>query len=162
MSTGIALLQPEQAAARLRRRVEIGRGKGEPVEAEGVRRVRLLGGDHAAAEPLVRECLPGEGDGTDGAVDVDDAPPHVEVEPAIARSAGGLDGLLQGFGEGVVAGQVAAFGPCRRREADCCRGKRRERENLVLFMTMVSFAVMVMAPRLTICPGAALASPRRD
>src|SRR5689334_14731042 len=50
---GVAVLQAVEAAAeRLHRGVEVRGREREPVQAEGIRRIRLLRRDHAAAWPL--------------------------------------------------------------------------------------------------------------
>ncbi len=80
---GIAVLQAVQAAARLNRRVQIGGGKRESRQAEGVGGVGLLCRDHAATGPLRAAIRTGEGNRTDDAVPVDHGAPHVEVKATV-------------------------------------------------------------------------------
>ena len=72
---GIACLQAEEAAARLRRGVEVRGGQRQPRQAERVGRVGLLRRDHAAARPLVAAVVARERHRAHDAVAVDDAWP---------------------------------------------------------------------------------------
>src|SRR4029077_1972875 len=84
---GIAGLETEEAAARLYRAEEIRGRQREPGQAEGVRGVRLLRGDHAAAGPLIAAIAARERDRAHDAVAVDNGRPHVEVEAAVCGGA---------------------------------------------------------------------------
>src|SRR5262249_17707670 len=52
----------------------------------------------------------GEGDRAHRPIDRNDASPHVQIETAIARSAGWLDGALEGGEQSGIVGQSSAIG----------------------------------------------------
>src|SRR5262249_29603975 len=90
----VAVLQSEQAAARLDCGVEIRRGKGKPsgrtrpaagsspVQAECVGGVRLLGRYNPASQPLSAAAGTGKCDRANDSIAIHDGCPHVEVQSA--------------------------------------------------------------------------------
>src|SRR6266568_8594423 len=88
---GVAGLEAEQGASRLDGAVEVGGGKRELGQAEGIRSIGFLRGDYAAARPLTATIGSREGHGADYSVAIDDGAPHIQVEAAIRHSARGCE-----------------------------------------------------------------------
>ena len=126
----IGELQPEQAAAGLDLRPEVGGGESVHGTAQSRRkierrgRVRLLRGDHAAPGPLADPGGAGEGHCADLAVLVDDRRPHVIAQSAIARLARrhALEGRRQGRVDRALIAQAERGARVAR-----ARGARRQR-----------------------------------
>src|ERR1039457_1212745 len=76
-------LEAEEAAAGLRDAVQVGGGERQLWQAEGVGGVGFLGGNHAAAGPLVATVCARESNSADHAIAIHDGPPHVQIEASI-------------------------------------------------------------------------------
>jgi len=82
----VAGLETEERTSRLHGAVEVGSGKRELRQAEGVCGIGLLRGNYAASWPLTATIGSGECYSADDAVAVDDGAPHIQVEAAIGRA----------------------------------------------------------------------------
>ena len=80
----IAVLQAEETSSWLHRGPQIGGGESQARQTEGIGRIGLLCGNHAASWPLVAPIIPGEGDRTDDPVAIDDRGPHVQIKAAVS------------------------------------------------------------------------------
>ena len=99
----VAVLQAEERTARLGGAVKVCGRERQTRQAEGVRRVRLLGGYHPAAWPLFTSVRAGEANRAHFAVAIDDGRPHVEAETRIAAAG---DNRFERGGQLGVRGQV--------------------------------------------------------
>ena len=87
----IALLQAEQAAARLRRREEVAGRQREVGEAESVCGIGFLRRDHPASRPLGRSIGPAESHHPHDARPVHHGGPHVEAQAAVVLRYRGIE-----------------------------------------------------------------------
>src|SRR5712664_1355642 len=79
----VAVLKAVQRSARRHRGINVGRGQSKTGQTEGVARVGLLRGNHAAAWPLIPALLACEGDRTDDSIAVHYGAPHIEIETSV-------------------------------------------------------------------------------
>lgn len=92
---GIAFLKAEQAAARLDGAMEVPTRQRQTIEAEGIRGIGFLRGNHPTARPLIAPVDTGKCYSADHAIPIYDGRPHIEIEPARFGSNRGIERGLQ-------------------------------------------------------------------